>query len=381
MYSDKEMANIVILGGGFGGVVAAETLARQIPKEHQITLVSNLPKFIFYPELVRLAFGKCEPDDISFDLREAMLGRRVRFIQAEVPRLKPESRRVVLTHGEVEGELPYDYLIVALGRRLATERITGFFEHSYHLLTVEGTLEFGEALRTFNDGRAVIGQCPGARLPVPVYETAFALSRSLQERGERERARITIVSPDPPGFQFGDAQVARALRTALDEHNIEYLPDFPIDKVTPGTVLTSNGHAINYSLLMLLPPFSGPSSAIGLGITDDEGYINVDRAMRVAGVESMYAVGDCVNFSGPKLGHMAVLQAEIAAANVALQIKGLDPVASYNHEMMMVIDEGGGDTIYLHKGLWNEEPAIVRQGRFWTWAKHVHDKYWRIRHS
>ncbi len=381
MYSDKEMANIVILGGGFGGVVAAETLARQIPKEHQITLVSNRPKFIFYPELVRLAFGKCERDDISFDLREAMLGRRVRFIQAEAPRIKPESRRVVLTHGEVEGELPYDYLIVALGRRLATERITGFFEHSYHLLTVEGALEFGEALRTFNDGRAVIGQCPGARLPVPVYETAFALSRSLQERGERERAKITIVSPDPPGVQFGDAEVARALRTALDEHNIEYIPDFPIDKVTPGTVLTSNGHAINYSLLMLLPPFSGPSSVIGLGITDDEGYINVDRAMRVAGVESMYAVGDCVNFSGPKLGHMAVLQAEIAAANVALQIKGLNPVASYNHEMMMVIDEGGGDTIYLHKGLWNEEPAIVRQGRFWAWAKHVHDKYWRIRHS
>lgn len=375
------MANIVILGGGFGGVVAAETLARQIPKEHQITLVSNRPKFIFYPELVRLAFGKCERDDISFDLREAMLGRRVRFIQAEAPRIKPESRRVVLTHGEVEGELPYDYLIVALGRRLATERITGFFEHSYHLLTVEGALEFGEALRTFNDGRAVIGQCPGARLPVPVYETAFALSRSLQERGERERAKITIVSPDPPGVQFGDAEVARALRTALDEHNIEYIPDFPIDKVTPGTVLTSNGHAINYSLLMLLPPFSGPSSVIGLGITDDEGYINVDRAMRVAGVESMYAVGDCVNFSGPKLGHMAVLQAEIAAANVALQIKGLNPVASYNHEMMMVIDEGGGDTIYLHKGLWNEEPAIVRQGRFWAWAKHVHDKYWRIRHS
>lgn len=67
------MANILILGGGFGGVIAAETLARQIPKEHQITLVSRSPKFIFYPELVRLAFGKCEPDDISFDLREAML--------------------------------------------------------------------------------------------------------------------------------------------------------------------------------------------------------------------------------------------------------------------------------------------------------------------
>jgi hypothetical protein len=45
------MANILILGGGFGGVIAAETLAKEVGKEHQITLVSRSPKFIFYPEL------------------------------------------------------------------------------------------------------------------------------------------------------------------------------------------------------------------------------------------------------------------------------------------------------------------------------------------
>jgi sulfide:quinone oxidoreductase len=375
------MANVLILGGGFGGVIAAESLARQLSKEHQITLVSRNSKFVFYPELVRLAFGKCKPQDISFDLREAMLDRRVRFIQAEVARLKPKSRRVVLVHGEVEGELPYDYLIFALGRRLATERITGFYEHSHNLLTLEGALNFGEALGEFHEGRAVIGQCPEARLPVPVYETAFALARCSEERGEKDRVKITVVSPDTADVEFGDAEIARALRKALDEHHIEHLADFPIDTVTPGTVITSNGHAINYSLLMLLPPFRGPGAVRGLGITDDEGFIGVDWAMRVQGVERMYAVGDCVNFSGPKMGHMTVHQAEVAAANVALEIAGLDPVSIYNHDMMMVIDEGGGDTIYLHKGLWDDQPAIVRQGRFWSWAKRVHDKYWLAAHS
>jgi sulfide:quinone oxidoreductase len=375
------MANILILGGGFGGVVAAESLARQLPKEHQITLVSRSPKFIFYPELVRLAFGRCEPDDISFDLREAMLDRRVRFIQAEIARIKPESQRVVLAHGEVEGELPYDYLIFALGRRLATERITGFYEHSHHLLTTEAALKFGDAIREFHAGRAVIGQCPGARLPVPVYEAAFALARWSEERGEKNRVNITVVSPDDADLEFGDADVALALRKALDEHQIEYLPDFPIDTVRPGAVATSTGHAINYSLLMLLPPFRGPGAVRGLGITDEEGFIGVDRAMRVHGVERMYAVGDCVNFGGPKLGHMAVHQAEVAAANVALEIDGFDPISFYNHEIMLVIDEGAGDTIYLHKGLWDNEPAIVRQGRFWSWAKRVHDKYWLTTHS
>ena len=375
------MANILIVGGGFGGVMAAESLAKQVSEDHQITLVSRSRKFLFYPDLVRLAFGNCEPDDISFDLREAMLDRRIRFIEGEVARVDPYERRIIMAHGEIEGKIPYDYLIFALGRRLATERIAGFFEHANHLLTVEGALEFGEIVKGFHEGRAVIGQCPGARLPVPVYETAFALARLMNQSEQSKPARITIVSPDPPNFQFGDLNIAPALRTALEEHFIEYLPDFPIERVTSTAVITSNGHAMNYNLLMLIPPFRGAGAVTGVGITDDEGYVKVDRAMRVEGVNRMYAVGDCVNFSGPKLGHMAVQQATVAATNVSREIAGLDPIPAYNHEMMLVIDEGEGETIYLHKGLWVDDPAKVRQGRFWSWAKRIHEKYWLARHS
>jgi sulfide:quinone oxidoreductase len=375
------MANILILGGGFGGVVAAESLVKQLGERHQITLVSRTDKFLFYPDLVRLAFGKCERDDISFDLREAMLDRRIRFIKAEVARVDPFARRVVIAHGEIEGDISYDFLIFALGRRLATERVTGFFEHANHLLTVDGAFEFYEKLKGFHGGRAVIGQCPGARLPVPVYETAFALARQLQESEHTPGTRITIVSPDPPNFQLGDLNIARALRLALEENSIEYLCDFPIERVTPSTVIAGTGDTLDYDLLMLIPPFLGSSAVTGVGITDDEGYIKVDRTMRVQGTERMYAVGDCVAFNGPKLGHMAAKQAEVAAANVALEIQGLEPVPAYDHEMMLVIDEGGGQTIYLHKGLWVDEPAKVKQGRFWSWAKHIHEKYWLARHA
>jgi len=59
------MAKVLILGGGFGAVVAAERLAKDLGDEHQITLVSRSRRFVFYPALVRLAFGKCEPEDAS----------------------------------------------------------------------------------------------------------------------------------------------------------------------------------------------------------------------------------------------------------------------------------------------------------------------------
>jgi len=373
------MAKILVLGGGFAGVIAAQRLARQLGDEHQITLVSRSRSFVFYPGLVRLAFGKCERDDVQFDLRGSMLSRRINFIEAEIAHIDPQQQRVTIARGEVEGSVPYDYLIFALGRRLATERIPGFYEHAHHLLNVDKAMKFGKAVAGFHEGRAIIGECPDARLPVPVYETAFALSRLLEERGERDDVKITIVRPGAVNFQEQDGSMTAALRTAMDAHRIELISDFPISSVTPGALQAANGHALNFKLLMLVPPFEGSPAVSHLGITENT-YINVDWHMRVIGAERMYAAGDCVNFNGPKLGHMAVRQAEVAAANLAAELHGGQPVATYEHEIRLVIDEGGADSIYVHQDVWANESPSVRQGRFWYWAKRAQERYWEATH-
>lgn len=374
------MARVLILGGGFGGVVAAESLVKQLGDGHQITLVSRNSQFLFFPALVRLAFGKCEPDDVSFDLRRTMLNRRVNFIEGEVARIDLAGRKIILAHGEVEGSLPYDYLIYALGRRLATERVTGFFENGHHLLDLDGALRFGEAIRNFEGGDVLIGQCPDARLPVPVYETAFALSRWLEENGEPAGTSITIVSPSTIRSEFDDDKMAATLSQALERRSMKHLSGFPIARISPGSISSSDGRDLNYNLLMLLPPFCGPSAASRLGITDDDDYIKVDWTMKVLGSDRMYAVGDCVNLAGPKLAHMAVNQAEVAAANLAAEIAGHGPVTHYQHDLQTVI-ESDGKSIYFHKDFWSDDPASVRQSRFWSWAKRVHEKYWEATHT
>ena len=375
------MAKVLILGGGFGGVVAAERLAEQLGDEHQITLVSRSRQFVFYPALVRLSFGKSEPADVAFDLRRSMLNRRINFIEAEVAHIDPSERTVTIAHGQVEGKLAYDYLVFALGRRLATERISGFYEHAHHLLNVDKAISFGKAVKKFHDGSAVFGQCSGARLPVPVYESAFALARKLEEDGERERVKITIVSPTTLESELVDPAGAAVLKQAMVTHQIEFLPNQQIESLTKNSALTKSGDAINFDLLMLMPPFRGSSAASYVGITNEEGYINVDSTMRVDGCERIYAVGDCTNFDGPKMGHMAVQQAEVAAANLATEIAGRTPATHYRHEIRFVIDELGADSFYLHKDLSTDKPATVRQSRFWSWAKRAHEKYWEVLHS
>ena len=374
------MARIVIVGGGFGGVVAVQALAKQLRDEHQITLISRKDQFLFYPALVRLAFGDDTADDVTFDLRRSMLDRRVNFIKAEVAYIDPDEKRIIIAHGQVQGNIPFDYLIFALGRRLATERIMGFFEHAHHVLDLKGAMKFREAVEKLREGRVVLGQCAGARLPIPVYEAAFALSRLLRENSTRQRFEITIVGPENIQAEFADDQMAAMLSRTLAEKQIDYIPNFSIKEIEPNSLISMDSRTVSHDLLMLVPPFAGSSAARRFSI-DADGYINVESTMRVVGMEHIYAVGDCVAFDGPKLGHMAVRQAEVAAANVISEISGDESRSHYEHQLTMILEAGDGEGIYFQKDLWSDEPSSVRQGRFWSWAKRVHQKYWTAAHT
>jgi sulfide:quinone oxidoreductase len=379
-WSKTMMARVVIIGGGFGGVIAAESLARRLGPEHQVTLVSRHREFTFFPALVRLAFGRCALGDVFYDLEESMLRRRVEFIQAETLSVEPGSREILALREGREIKLMCDFLVFALGRGLALERVPGLTRYAHHPLTVGDALRFGEAVKSFERGHAVIGYCPDSRLSVPTYETAFALDRALRERGRRDRTRISIVAPGALGALLRGDTIAPPLRAALEKRDIDFIPDFYADFIDAERIYAKGAQSLAYDLLTLTPPFQGLYDTQFSEVTDREGYVHVDEYMRSTKVSRFYAVGDAVSFPGPKMAHMAVLQAEVAAANITAEIEGQPPEAKYDHQMMTVIDAGGGDSIYLRHNFWEDETMIMR-GRFWGWAKQTHEKYWTRLHS
>lgn len=375
------MANILILGGGFGGLIAAERLAASLDSPHQVTLVSPAAKFTFYPALVHLAFGKCEPDDITFDLAAKARDLGVRFVQGEAVRINNETRAVEITGEDFSGEIGYDYLVIALGRRLATEKIPGFFEHAHHLLGGSAALEFGEAVRNFRAGNIVVGLCPGGHLPVPVCETAFALAKKFEKEIREGEIHLKVIFPESLEAAFGGAKLHKELEAAFQRHGINLLYDIEVSEITSEEVLSTEGHHIKHDLLMLLPPFRGHAMLRSLGAADDSDFVRVDGKMRIHGVEKAYAAGDIVAFSGPKLAHMAVRQAEVAAANLLSEMRGEKPEKEYYHEIATIIDAGGADSIYLHYGIWDDTTYRLKKGMIWGWAKEAHDAFWRQTHG
>ena len=374
------MANILILGGGFGGLVAAEHLAASVGSDHQITLVAPNRKFTFYPGLVQLAFGRVDPEDITIDLEAKLRDLGVRYIQGEMIHIHPVRRRAEIAGEDLNGEIGYDYLVLALGRRLATEKVPGFFENAQHLLGVKAAMKFGKLVDDFHEGRIIVGLCPDARLPVPVCETAFALARRFEDEMKDGTVRVSVVFPESLEAAFGGASLHKELEAAFERNRIDVHYDVPIREISFNQIRSDQGHEIDCDLLMLVPPFRGNASLRDLGITDESDFVKVNGFMRVHEMDRTYAVGDIVAFSGPKLAHMAVRQAEVAAANIVSELNGKAPESEYYHEIATIIDAVGPDSIYLHYGIWDESLYRLKKGRFWGWAKDAHDAMWRTRH-
>lgn len=396
------MANILILGGGFGGLVTAEKLASELGSDHQITLVSDSRRFIFYPALVRVALNGENQDDITFDLRAKLRDIGVRFIQGEAIRVNADRKTVYVAKGDFTGDISYDYLVFAVGRRLATEKAPGFFEYAHHLLSPTAALKFKKAVENFHGGNIIIGMCPGARLPVPVCETAFALASRFEKEISDRKISVMVVLPESVEEAFGGAKIYSEIEWAFTKHDIKLVENFSVKEISDKRILSDekisnryrelitevSGNAdlwdengIGYDLLMLVPPFQGQRCLRDTESADESGFIKVNEMMQVEGLPHAYAAGDCAALPGPKLGQMAVCQAAVAARNIAAEIRGEKPSEIYYHQIDTIIDQGDEDSVRLHYGIWDEQLYRLQKGTLWSWAKVIHDRYWQAKHA
>jgi NADH dehydrogenase len=124
---------VVILGGGFGGLYAARSLAGVSGVE--VTLVDRRNFHLFQPLLYQVATGELSPADVAFPLRAVLSGyRNVRVLMAEAVDVDIERRRLILEEGPGE---PYDTLVVATGARNHYFGKDSWAEHAPGLKSLE----------------------------------------------------------------------------------------------------------------------------------------------------------------------------------------------------------------------------------------------------
>jgi len=140
-------ANIVILGGGFGGLAAANELRGSLTQDSRIMIVDK--KDWFMMDLVKLWMiaGSREFESSKRPL-EAVTKKGIEFINENVTRIDLQNKIVRTSYRR----LHYDYLIIALGVELAPELIPGLRENSLVLYDINDVPKIRDAIRKMKSG-------------------------------------------------------------------------------------------------------------------------------------------------------------------------------------------------------------------------------------
>jgi sulfide:quinone oxidoreductase len=329
---------IVIIGGSFGVLSLAYELGRLLPSnKYYITLIAKERRFVFIPSLPWVATGAKTIEQISFDLEGPLARKGIRFVHDTVRQIDAISQKVL----SPKTEYAYDYLVIATGHRSANEVVPGlgpFDGPGHSLMSPPEADEAGEALIKFlqNPGPMVLGCAQGASCLGPAYEFAFEIHYLLKHRRIRHKVPITFVTPEPFLGHFGIGglgKIRQFLEGEFEERDIRYRTSTAISRITDISVELVDGHQIESSYSLILPPLGGVkaiSDSSGLG--NPKGFVPVDEHYRHKDFPNIYAVGVAValppveetlvpvNF--PKSGHMTEQMALVAAHNLAADIQG-----------------------------------------------------------
>ena len=310
---------IVILGGGSGGVVAATNLGRKIGDRHDVILVDRRADHIFMPAFLFVMVGERQPHDISRGLKQ-LEKRNVSFVQSEVLGIDPDRQQVELQNQKID----YDYLIVSLGMQIRPDLIPGFTEASIHPWELDGAVRLRDALASFNRGRVVVGIPLGPyRCPPAPYEAQWMLDSYFKKRGIRDRVEIEYFTrdPEPVGEQRNPVvwMDDESRRRKIKQHY-----EFVVRSIDPDAKVVSGlyGYKIPYDLLVMVPPHRPAQALFDCGLAETENGIRVDYETMRTKWDNVYAIGDCADMPASKAGGVAHQEADVLAHNLAVEITG-----------------------------------------------------------
>jgi sulfide:quinone oxidoreductase len=370
-------SEIVILGGGVGGTLVANLLARKLGrKQANITVIDRSERHIYQPGWLYVPFGGPPPERLERAER-SLLTRRVRLAIGDIARIDRDARQIVMADGL---RFPYDILVIATGARLAPEVVPGYAEGAHHFYSAAAALHLHAALRDFAGGRIVVGvadipyKCP----PAPL-EFTFLLDDHLRQRGLREQSEIVYLSPINRVFTI--ESVAQFVTPLLEERDIRYELFFNTESIDPHTrtITSLEGTTLDYNLLVLTPPHRGAEVVMAAGLGDAQGWIPTDReTLQSKADPQIYVIGDASDLPVSKSGSAAHFEAKVVAQRIASALLGQHDDTRYDGAVMCFLETGRGQATQLVFD-YTHPPAPPRPNQFYHYEKAIFNHaYWYL---
>ena len=390
------MQHVVILGGGVGGTLTANLVARKLKRriakgEAKVTVVDLSGKHTYQPGYMYIAMGSERPERLVRSER-SLLDDNVDLVVGRIDRIDVEGSRVELASGE---SLAFDQLVIATGARILPEAMEHFEEEAHHFYTAGGSTKLRKALDAFSGGKILIGiagipyKCP----PAPL-EVAFLIESEMRERGLRDKTEIQFLSPINRAFTI--ESVSEMATPIFEQKGIDLQLLAGIDSIDAEkkVVITDAMEEYSYDLLICVPPHKGAQVVIDSGLAPKSGWVPTDRNTlqvkkmappgtpddQVERHPNIYALGDATDLPLSKAGSTAHFEAPVVAERVAAAVLGRPPSgkhASYTGKVMCFFEVGDGKGTILSFD-YDNPPKPPKPNRIWHLGKIVFNKtYWQ----
>lgn len=333
------LPRVVIIGGGFGGLRAAQRLRG---KEVAVTLVDRRNHHVFQPLLYQVATAGLSPGDIASPIRWILRRQRnVEVLLEDVSRIDPAAHTVQFRDGEA---CRYDYLIVAAGATHAYFGHDDWRPHAPGLKTLEDALEIRRrVLLAFEAAErdSVIAQRP-ARLTFVIVgggPTGVELAGALAEIARQtlaqdfrhfdpRAARIMLIEAGPTILSAFPAKLRDAARRDLERLGVEVRTGVAVTRIGPH-VVAAGSETIEASTVLWAAGVAASPLGASLGVPlDRAGRVLVNPELTIPGHADVFVIGDLASLAGrdgrplPGVAQVAIQMGEHAAHNIVRATEG-----------------------------------------------------------
>ncbi len=329
---------VVVIGGGFGGLYAARAL-RHAPVD--VTLIDRRNHHLFQPLLYQVAMAALSPGDIASPIRWILRHERNVEVQlAEVMRIDPSRKVVVLG----DGEIAYDYLIVAAGATHA------YFGHDEWRVTAPGLKTLEDALEIRR--RVLLAFERAERETDPVRRSALLtfvvvgggptgvemagalaeMSRQSLARDFRHfdpgSARIVLVEAGAAVLATFPASLRAAAQHDLERLGVDVRTGIPVTEVRPGSVRVGGETIAAETVIWAAGVAASPIGATLGAPVDRAGRVLVNPDLTVPGHADVFVIGDLASLNDaggrplPGVAQVAIQMGRHAARNIEAARRG-----------------------------------------------------------
>ena len=368
---------ILVVGGGTGGTIVANNLARRLVAEIrtgkvEITMLSASDRHMYQPGLLYVAFGQMMPDELYRD-QASLLESNIEFHVDPVEQFQLDKKQVKTRSGKT---VSYDVLVIATGSRMVPEEIPGMSEGAEFFYTEELAIKLFRRLREFKGGRIAVTVGVPHKCPIAPVELMFSLHDYFKKRGIRDKVHLKYHYPINRIHSIEN--VATWAAPEFERMGIEFETLFNVKEVDAANKIVRSEEDTEYAydLLISIPEHRGmpviERDKLGAG-----GWIPTDRhQLTMVGHDNVYVVGDTTNLPVSKTGSAAHFEAEVVSENIASLIKIGAPVRDYDGKVYCFIEAGHDKATYAMFNYLNP-PDLKPPNKSMHWFKTSYNKmYW-----